>query len=145
MVSPHHVVAESDEIDQQLSGYWIAPWAPIPDAPPSYRPTGAVLPKAASRTDQDFTALDLVSVEYAWLPLSEAGRYTYSHSAGLLHGERWRFAAWRDGSPTVYEASYDPSLDPASVEREYGIQAARRCRQDRPVVQLRLRVVSASA
>ncbi len=143
MISTSHSTS-SDEIPDQISGYWLAPRAEIPPVSPTYRPTGAVLPRPGSE-EHEFTCLDLVSVEYTWMPLSEAGRYTYAHSEGLLRDEPWRFVAWRGDERMVFEAHYDSSLEPETVSEVYGEEAARRRRPDRPAVQLRLRRLSAES
>ena len=136
------IVATTEEIPGQVNGFWFAPDAEIPDVAPGYRPTGAVLPRPDGSNEAELTCLDLVPIETAWLPLSEAGRYTYAHSEGLMRDERWRFRTI--GSATAkaiaYEAVYAESLStPAEVARLYGDEAARRSRPDRPIVQLRLR------
>lgn len=142
MISTGQTLASSDEIPGQISGYWLAPWAEVPLARPSYRPTGAILPRSGKAAETEFTCIDLVSVEYTWLPLSEAGRYTYSHSEGLLRNEPWRFLIWHDDQPQVFKAEYDDSIEPEHVAALYGAEAAHRCRPDRPTVQLRLRLAS---
>jgi hypothetical protein len=80
--------AHREEIGGQWSGYWLDPGRQPPTVQPTYRPTGAVLRRIGETNLDDFVCLDLVLVEtsdgFAWLPLSEAGRYTYAHSLGLL-------------------------------------------------------------
>lgn len=129
------------EITGQLSGYWVRPSDEIPAVQPGYRPTGAVLPKAGTSVGRGFLCLDLVSVDYDWLVLSESGMYTYSHSEGLLRGERgWRFVTWRGGQRLVFNATFSERdlLDPLRVQVEYGDAAAGHARRDRRAVQLRL-------
>lgn len=72
-----------------------------------------------------------------WYPLSEAGRYTYLHSSGLIYGERYRFVPRTQPWATeVYEAAdYGEFLEPAEVARLYGQEAAARARPDRKTVQ----------
>jgi hypothetical protein len=89
--------------------------------------------------------LDLVRVDtrsgFAWLPLSEAGRYTYAHSLGLLQKEPWRLAIWDGAAVSLYEAEYANSLAPDLIAPLYGAEAQARARPDRPAVQLRIRLV----
>ena len=129
------IVASSEEIPGQILGDWYGPYDTVPVAPPlHHRPTGAVLPHG--EPGPEFVALDLVHLTDAWWPLSEAGRYTYKHSEGLLRGERWYFLG-RSG--VLYEAAYAELLSSrARVETLYGAEAARRCRPDKPIVQLNL-------
>ena len=91
--------------------------------------------------------LDLVRVDtrsgFVWLPLSEAGRYTYAHSLGLLQNEPWRLAIWDGAAVIVYEAEYADSVAPDLIASLYGAEAQGRARPDKPAVQLRLRVVRA--
>jgi hypothetical protein len=61
----------------------------------------------------------LVRVEttsrFVWVPLSEAGRYTYTHSLGLLRQDPWRLVVWDGAAVHVYEARYAESLTPESA------------------------------
>lgn len=125
------------ELEGQVSGYWTAPWSDSPLVKPDYRPTGAVLPRPGSNLDE-LVALDLVSIDYEWYPLSEAGVYTYAHSNGLLLNERWRFVAFGASGATVYDVEREDLISPADVARVYGSEAASRCRSDRPAVQVKL-------
>ena len=130
-------------IRDQWSGYWLRPSDGVPAAPPGYRPTGAVLPQPGANIAGEILCLDLVSVSYEWLVLSESGLYTYSHSEGLLRNEQgWRFVTWRDGKPLLFTVSYSEKdlLDPAHVRSLYGSEAAGHCRPDRRAVQLRLKL-----
>jgi hypothetical protein len=81
-----------EEVDGQWSGYWLDPGRQPPLVQPTYRPTGAILRRIGETNRHEFVCLDLVLVEsasgFVWLPLSEAGRYTYAHSLGLLQHER---------------------------------------------------------
>jgi len=132
-----------EEIDGQWSGYWLDPGRPAPLAPPTYRPTGAILRRIGETNRHELVCLDLVLVEsvsgFVWLPLSEAGRYTYAHSLGLLQHEPWRLAIWQSAGVSVYEATYAESLSPSEIAALYGPEAQARARPDRPAVQLRLR------
>jgi hypothetical protein len=133
-----------DEIAGQWSGYWLEPGRDVPSVCPAYRPTGGVLRRLGETDHADFVCLDLVLVEslnagFLWLPLSEAGRYTYAHSAGLMRGEPgWRVAYW-NGTVSVFGAEYTDSLGPREVAQFYGPEAFERARHDRPTVQLHLR------
>jgi hypothetical protein len=136
-----------DEIEGQWPGYWVEPGAD-PFVRPKYRPTGAVLRKRREPRSDQFECLDLVLVEtpalgFMWLPLSEAGRYSYAHSLGLLHDEPWRLACWDVGDTVrVYEASYAEPMTYSTIAGHYGSEAANRARADRLTVQLRLRAIS---
>jgi hypothetical protein len=111
---------------------------------PGYRPTGAILRRTGEASLDEFVCLDLVLVEttsgFIWLPLSEAGRYTYAHSLGLLQNEPWRLAVWEGDVVRVYQAEYAESLAPQAIASLYGIEAQERAHPDRPSVQLRLRL-----
>ena len=122
----------------QIPGYWYAPHDEVSATPPEWMPTGAVLLPGGASLGADTTALDLVSIDYVWFPLSIAGTYTYPHSAGLRRGEEWRFVLAGAPWPTVYLASMVEPLGPPDIEHRYGIEAARRARTDQPAVQLRL-------
>lgn len=140
-------LAIRDEIDGQCSGYWLDRDHDPQAAPPSYRPTGAVLRRLNETNQDEFVCLDLVLVEapggFVWLPLSEAGRYTYAHSLGPLQNESWRLAVWDRSTVRVYQAQYAESLLPEQIASQYGAEAQERARPDRPAVQLRLRLVGA--
>lgn len=136
-----HVIRE--EIDGQWCGYWLDPARTPPQVRPTYRPTGAVLPRIGESNRNDFVCLDLVLVEanegFIWLPLSEAGRYTYAHSLGLLQREPWRLVVWEGNTRCVYDVEYAEPLFPTEIALRYGAEAQARARHDRPAVQLRLR------
>jgi len=135
----------SEELEGQWSGYWLDPGR-MPEAmPPAYRPTGAILRRVGEARRDELVCLDLVRVEtrsgFAWLPLSEAGRYTYAHSLGLLQKEPWRLAIWDGAAVSLYDAEYADALAPDLIAPLYGAEAQGRARPDRPAVQLRLRLV----
>jgi hypothetical protein len=117
-------------IPSQIEGYWVQPQSA--SAAPSGWPTGALL-----RTSDGTRALDLVFIERAWFPLSEAGLYSYPHLIGLQGGERWRFL--RKGSDEAFEVELGPSLTREEVAERYGPEAASRSRADHKTVQLFLR------
>ena len=122
-------MASSRDIPGQIEGYWIGPGLPLTE-PPGW-PTGALL-----RSNDGTRALDLVFVEQAWFPLSEAALYTYQHTTGLQGGERWYFL--RKGVPEVFEVSIGPSLTRGEVEHHYGREASARSRPDYKTLQLQL-------
>lgn len=134
--------AHRDEIAGQVVGYWVGPTDPLPNVRPVYDPTGAVLPPSGAALDAA-ACLDLVSVKYQWVPLSEAGRFTYAHTQGLMRGESWRFVVWGGGSRRVFSATLDASIDPANIPATFGAEAAKRSRLDRPAVRVRLQAVVA--
>jgi hypothetical protein len=136
-----------EEIDGQWSGSWLDPDRQPPPTQPMYRPTGAILRRAGETRLDEFLCLDLVRVEtasgFVWVPLSEAGRYTYAHSLGLLQKDPWRLAVWDGAAVHVYEARYAESLPAERIRVLYGAEAQGRARPDRPAVQLHLRLVAA--
>jgi hypothetical protein len=131
------------ELPDQVFGYWFGPREAIP-ARPIGPPTGAVLPKPGTTfRDAELFCLDLVPVENYWLVLSELGRYTYLHTSGLLHNEKWFFVPVQETLgewPVRFSASYAPSLPWAKLD-QYGREVLERARPDAPAVQLRLRRV----
>jgi hypothetical protein len=133
------------ELGGQVFGYWFGPGEEIPAAPVGW-PTGAVLPSTKdliqhTPVGSEIVCLDLVPVHNYWLVLSEFGRYTYRHTAGLLNDEAWRFVPVKEAVglwPMVFEAKLaDPIAVPA-IEALYGFEALTRARHDAPAVQLRL-------
>ena len=137
-----------EDLDRQISGFWLDPGRPVPTQQPAYYPTGAILlPLDTSNTSiaSEFVCLDLVlvpkwnDVDHCWVPLSEAGRYTYAHSMGLMHGEVWRLAIW-DQSVRIYEASFADSIPSEQIAERYGAAAAAAARNDYPAVQLKMRL-----
>lgn len=125
----------------QVLGVWIRAGSPLPD--PHHAPTGSILPRVGGRLDVPvLSALDLVQVEDVWLPLSEAGLYTYSHSSGLQASEQWQFVTKpvQGLGPLVFDAMiHEDLLERDQVTALYGGPAAERVRPDRRTVQLRLR------
>lgn len=122
-------MASSRDIPGQIEGYWIGPGLPMIE--PSGWPTGALL-----RSNDGERALDLVFVEQAWFPLSEAALYTYQHTTGLQGGELWRFL--RKGSTEAFEVAIGPSLTRGEVAQHYGPEASARSRPDYKTLQLRV-------
>lgn len=122
-------MATRRDIPGQIEGYWIGPGLPLIE-PPGW-PTGALL-----RSGDGALALDLVFVEQAWFPLSEAALYTYPHTTGLQGGERWRFL--HKGSAEAFEVAIGPSLTRGQVEQYYGREASARSRPEYKTLQLRL-------
>ena len=104
--------------------------------------TGAIVPRLGSSiSGDDLFALDLVQVQDVWLPLSEGGVHTYSHSIGLLGTERWAFVtkATRGVPSSIFDVSFEKQkLTSTDVERLYGRLAADRARTDRLTMELRL-------
>jgi hypothetical protein len=76
---------------RQESGFWFGPHEEIASGVPTWAPPGAMLPRLGEMLGDGAIVLDLVPIDYVWFPLSEAGAYTYAHSAGLLRGETWTF------------------------------------------------------
>ena len=124
-------IAASRDIPGQIDGDWIDPRADL-NAKRAGWPTGALL-----RSGDGERALDLVFVESAWFPMSEAALYTYQHSAALQGGERWCFLA--RGTNEAFEIAIGPSLTKQQVAEQYGSEASSRCRTDYKTVQLLLK------
>ncbi len=122
------MIARSEELDGQVTGDWFGPEEEL--EPRTGWPTGALLRSGD-------LALDLVYIERAWFPLSEAGIHTYRHAAGLAAGETWRLRT-RSQPPAVYRVSLGPSITRQQVAAAYGDDAAARARPDHRTVQLRL-------
>jgi len=129
------------DIPGQVLGIWIRGDESLPR--PEHVPTGAILPRQGTKPgDLQILALDLVQVQGLWLPLSEAGVYTYMHSKGLLGGESWAFVTRSSDSSAsiVFDATLSAEkLSPVDVEANYGPQAAERARPDYRTMQLQLR------
>ena len=141
-------MAVYEDLVGQVSGFWFDPGRPVPTSQPTYYPTGAILlPFDTSNISMpsEFVCLDLVlvpkwnEVDHCWVPLSEAGRYTYAHSMGLMHGEVWRLAIWVQ-SVRIYEASFAASIPSEQIAERYGPAAAIAARNDYPTVQLKMRL-----
>lgn len=99
-------------------------------------------PVSGAITNPEVVCLDLVPVHNYWLVLSELGRYTYRHTAGLLNGEEWRFVPVKEAVgmwPMVFSVSFANSIAIGEIEARYGFEASTRTRLDAPAVQLRLR------
>lgn len=122
------IAAATEDLAGQVLGDWLGPGEQV-----EHRhgwPTGAILQSAD-------LALDLVYIERAWFPMSEAALYTYRHTAGLLAGEPWRFVA-RTHPRTIFRVNLGPAISRELVVNRYGAEAGSRCRDDRLTVQLRL-------
>lgn len=120
------------KIANQIDGYWLRPQQAPSEAMLVGWPTGSLLVSGDGTM-----ALDLVFVESAWYPMSEAALYTYSHSQGLSQGELWSF--WVKETQEILEISLGASLSKTEVAAIYGREAAMRSRADHKTVQLRLR------
>lgn len=123
--------AATRNIPGQIDGDWIGPRSATVSERSGW-PTGALL-----RSGDGMRALDLVFVESAWFPMSEAALYTYQHSAGLQGGERWCFIARETNE--AFEVAIGPSLTRQEVADQYGREAAARSRSDYRTVQLLLK------
>lgn len=131
--------AATVKLGGQVEGYWLAPHESVREAAPRYRPTGALLPPPGQDLSDDVLCLDLVFLEGAWYPLSEAGVYTYAHSSALRGGERYRFVrAHVPWASEVYEVDLAEALEADLIASRYGLAAANQARHDFPAVQLQL-------
>ena len=139
-----HRLRISKELQGQWSGFWLDPGRKLGPLPPATGPTGATLRRLGEERIDEFVCLDLVRVEtrdgLEWIPLSEAGCYTYAHSLGLLAKEPWQLVIWNGTAVSVYDAGYADLLAPELIALLYGAEAQGRARPDRLAVQLRLRV-----
>jgi hypothetical protein len=133
--SSEQLNAGTRDIPGQLEGDWILAQS-TSNTPKTAWPTGALL-----LSDDRSHALDLVFVESAWFPMSEAALYTYTHSFGLMGGESWRFVARNTNE--VFEVSMGTLLTKQEVAVRYGREAALRSRPDYKTVQLLVRRISA--
>jgi hypothetical protein len=137
--------AVKPEVRGQVAGYWFGPGERVPRKPVGL-PTGALLPaRGSSVADDELLCLDLVPFQHFWIPLSEAGRYTYRHSSGILFDTQpWLFVPVPEATggrwPVKFLVSYGTPLERAAVEERYGKEVARRARPDVPAVQLRLKI-----
>lgn len=130
------MVATTRDLPGQTDGDWMR----LPSDSPSERatwPTGALL-----RSRDGTRALDLVFVESAWFPMSDAALYTYQHSAGLQGGECWHFVTRE--SNEAFEVTIGPSLTKQEVADQYGREAGERSRSDYKTVQLLLKRLPSS-
>jgi len=126
-----------EELPGQVTGYWFGPREEIPPIVPG-APTGAVLPALGKMIDTE-PCLDLIRVNYLWLPLSIAGAYTYAHSIGLQAGEKWRFVPSGENWPTIFLGELLQPLAPDKIRPVYGTDADARARHDRSAIQICLR------
>ncbi|HWO21157.1 MAG TPA: hypothetical protein VNO30_20455 [Kofleriaceae bacterium] len=131
---PGRTEVATREIPGQIEGYWLGPRSDPAQAPPKGWPTGALL-----RSEDGARALDLVFIERAWFPLSEAALYTYPHTFGLQGGEQWRFLC--KDSNEIFEVAIGPFLTADEVARHYGPEALARSRPSYKTVQLLLKVL----
>jgi hypothetical protein len=129
------------EIAGQVTGFWFNSHSDIPTEMPGTVPTGAVIPPQGHRLGDGAPCLDLVLVDYQWLPLSEAGLDSYGHSSELVRGAsmifvplRTRVTPW----PTLFTAKLAKSVSCDQVARLYGKEAAERARPDFSSVRVKL-------
>lgn len=124
----------SAEIPGQVCGYWIDRDDETPTDRPDYDPTGALL----FGEEKEF-ALDLVQVDYRWVPLSVAAVYTYRHSSALSDGRKFWFVAFPQGAQRrVWQVQGLRELPPAEVSGKFGGEAASRARADRAAIMVQL-------
>jgi hypothetical protein len=127
----------TETIAGQVTGYWFGPRDEIPPRPEG-RPTGAVLAELGG-TLYTAPCLDLVLVNYLWVPLSMTGAPTYMHAAGLMAQETWRFVLADEPWPSIAIAELATPLPPTQIQAKFGIDAHVRARHDREAVQIRFR------
>jgi hypothetical protein len=124
------------ETGKRWYGCWLDPGREPWPTPPAYFPTAIIQRRIGELRQDNFVCLDLVCAVLS--PLSEAGRYTFAHSAGLLYGEPWRLVYWHDATPSIYEVSYAESLAWDQIGVLYGAEVQAGARRDFPTVQLRM-------
>lgn len=128
------------EIEGQTSGFWYSEASQVPAEMPRTFPTGALLRRRGQKT-LDGYCMDLVQVDYVWYPLSEAGVYSYGHSAALVQGHKQVFVPVHSDAnrwPRLYRAQLAEYVKPSEIEKLFGAGAAERAREKYPSVQLRL-------
>lgn len=132
------------EVPNQITGFWYRSAAQVPPEMPSTLPTGAVLPQLGRSPWTGEDCLDMVQVDYVWYPLSEAGLYSYGHSADLTTGDGAVFVPVDSAAtpwPTVFAARLGNRIGAQEVEARYGAHARERAREDYPSVQVQLMLV----
>ena len=128
-----HVTDSPKAIPNLVVGYWYEHVDDAPISPPPYIPTGAYLP-----CDGDARrALDFVDVNGAWLPLSHAATFTYSHSTGLERGRAQMFVTWSErGNRVDRRVVSITRVPPPLIAPQYGRDAATLARKDYDAVEL---------
>lgn len=137
-----HLVGFQREIPGQVTGFWFGSSGhQVPSSMPSYFPTGAVLPPYEKRLGSSAVCLDLVPVDYVWFPLSEAGAYSYDHSADLIRQEERLFVPCDSPStpwPTVYVVRLERLIEATEIAKTYGRLAASLVRDGYRSIEVRL-------
>jgi hypothetical protein len=128
-----HVMDSPKAIPSLVVGYWYEHIDDAPISPPPYIPTGAYLP-----CDGDaLRGLDFVDVSGAWLPLSHAATFTYSHSTGLERGRSQTFVTWSErGTRLDRRVVSITRFPPQLIAQQYGRDAATLARKDYDAVEL---------
>lgn len=138
---PHH------EMSRMIPGEFVGPSPAQAVGKRPARFASAVLPRLSADPERDasLVCLDLVQValadtpyDWTWVPLSEAGVYTWGHTIGLNLREPWRFVTWDFGAPRIYQVAYAELIAPDDIAALYGPDAARSARRDYKAVQLLL-------
>jgi len=120
-----------------IEGFWFDHRDDIKGERPTYSSTGAVFPEGGKPLEKDSICLDMVAIENTWLPLSEAGVYTYSHSMALANGREYFFAPF-DTWPRTYVAKLHGAIEQRDIVERFGPEVAALARQDRTSVLLKL-------
>jgi len=130
-------------LPRMIEGLFVGPGQVARAAP--LRFPSAVLPVLSADPARDpvFTCLDLVQVttvnppnDWAWVVLSDVGRYGWGHTIGLDLHEPWTFVTWTYGAPRTYRVAYGPLIDRNDITAAYGPEAAGCARSDYKALQL---------
>lgn len=120
-----------------VEGFWFDYRDDIKGERPSYSPTGAVFPEGGKALDKEAICLDMVAVGDEWLPLSESGLYTYSHSTALANKREYYFvpsATW----PRTYIAELHGTAEPSEVAKRFDPELAALARPNKQTLLLKL-------
>jgi hypothetical protein len=137
------ISAAARQLQGAVEGYWFGPEEALPAVAPGYRPTGALLPEVGTSLEGG-SCLDLVRFDDEWFPLSEAGAWTYAHSAELIRGRGYRFIPVGDPwGKNVYAVEAEDWLDDIDqIMSRFGAEVAARARTDYPALLVRARRIA---
>lgn len=128
-----HTMDAPKAIPDLVVGYWYEHVNDAPISPPPYIPTGAYLACPADPR----RAVDFVNIDNAWMPLSHAATFTYSHSTGLERGRAQTFVTWTERGNRVDRRVVSINrVPPPLIAPQYGRDAATLARKDYDAVEL---------